>query len=117
VKTGAKAVALFSKALVMDAEAFLHGQRDFGLLLTLPHAQREPDLLRRTGTRRHHDARAVADHVRSPPSNFTRADSAFVRSAIGRLTRPGYAGYTSLRVVPPPFSFDVPRPPAGLKSY
>ncbi len=107
VKTAGKAVSLFSKAIGMDAEAFLHGQRDFGLLLDIFHMHNEePDLLRAI---RDHAAITmhvhVADHVRS--LDFTRADSAFVRSAIAAFRDAGYAGYTSFESFHPSVSFDV----------
>jgi sugar phosphate isomerase/epimerase len=107
VKTASKAVALFSTALGMDVETFLHGQRDFGLLLDIFHMHNEEaDLTRAI---RDHAAITmhvhVADHARS--LDFTRADSTFVRSGIAALRDAGYAGYTSFESFHPSVSFDV----------
>jgi sugar phosphate isomerase/epimerase len=107
VKTASKAVALFSKALGIDVETFMHDQHDFGLLLDIFHMHKEePDLLRAI---RDHAAVTmhvhVADHVRS--LDFTRADSAFVRSSIAALRDAGYAGYTSFESFHASVSFDV----------
>ncbi|NMC06323.1 MAG: sugar phosphate isomerase/epimerase [Candidatus Lokiarchaeota archaeon] len=107
VKTASKAVALFSKALGMDVETFMHGQRDFGLLLDIFHMHNEEaDLLRAI---QDHAAITmhvhVADHARS--LDFTRVDSSFVRSAVAALRDTGYAGYISFESFHPSVSFDV----------
>ncbi|MEX2682648.1 MAG: sugar phosphate isomerase/epimerase family protein [Candidatus Sigynarchaeota archaeon] len=107
VKTADKAVALFSKALGMDVGTFMHGQKDFGLLLDIFHMHNEePDMIK---TIRDHAAITmhvhVADHVRS--LDFTRADSAFVRSAVAAFRDMGYAGCISFESFHPSISFDA----------
>lgn len=118
VKTASKAVALFAKALGMDREAFLHGQREFGLLLDLFHMHiEEGDMLeaiRQNAAITMHVH--VADHVRS--LDFTRADSTFVRSAITALRDAGYAGHVSFESFDPAVTLDSLRPALmAIKSY
>ncbi len=107
VKTASAAVSLFSTALGMDVEMFMQGQHDFGLLLDLFHMHNEEsDLL--CAIRDHAAVTMhvhVADHARS--LDFTRADSAFVRTGIAALRDAGYAGYTSFESFHPSVSFDV----------
>ncbi|MBN2150964.1 MAG: sugar phosphate isomerase/epimerase [Candidatus Lokiarchaeota archaeon] len=107
VKTTSAAVALFSKSLGMDVEAFMHGQRDFGLLLDLFHMHNEEvDMFK--AIRDHASITMhvhVADHARS--LDFTRDDSAFVRTAVAALRDKAYAGCISFESFHPSISFEV----------